>query len=40
VTRVADEDGERRVDCEIWTENQTGERKLLGSATLALPRDS
>jgi acyl dehydratase len=38
VTRVADEVGERRVECEIWTENQTGERKLVGSATLALRR--
>src|SRR5438876_1054002 len=38
VTRVADEGGERRVECEIWSENQAGERKLLGSATLALPR--
>jgi len=38
VTRVADEGGERRVECEIWTENQTGERKLVGSATLALRR--
>ena len=38
VTRVADEGDERRVECEIWSENQAGERKLLGSATLALPR--
>ena len=38
VTRVTDEGGERLVDCEIWTENQEGERKLVGSATLALPR--
>jgi acyl dehydratase len=38
VTRVTDETGVRLVECEIWTENQDGERKLVGSATLALPR--
>ena len=38
VTRVTDEGGHRLVECEIWTENQEGERKLVGSATLALPR--
>ena len=38
VMRVTDEVGVRLVDCEIWTENQDGERKLVGSATLALPR--
>ena len=37
VTRVTDEHGVRLVDCEIWTENQEGERKLVGSASLALP---
>src|SRR5205823_2616688 len=26
VTRVADEGGERRVECEMWTENQMGEQ--------------
>src|SRR5207247_10880900 len=36
VTRVADQGAERLVECEIWTENQAGERKLVGSATLAL----
>jgi len=38
VTAVADEDGRRVVDCEIWTENEAGERKLVGSAVLAVPR--
>jgi hypothetical protein len=28
----------RVVECDIWTENQQGERKLVGSAVLALPR--
>ena len=37
VTGVRDEDGTRLVDCEIWTEDQTGERKVTGTATLALP---
>src|SRR5262245_60477233 len=36
VTDVSDEAGERRVACEIWTENQEGERKLVGSAVLGL----
>lgn len=38
VTAVRDEGGSRLVDCDIWTENQQGERKLVGSAVLALPR--
>ena len=38
VTAVRDDDGIRLVDCDIWTETQTGERKIVGSATLALPR--
>ena len=38
VTRLVDEAGLRLVECEIWTENQEGERKLVGSAALALPR--
>jgi acyl dehydratase len=38
VTAVRDDGGSRVVDCDIWTENQTGEKKLVGSATLALPR--
>jgi acyl dehydratase len=38
VTAVSDADAERLVECEIWTENQDGERKLTGTAVLALPR--
>ena len=38
VTRVTDEGHERLVECDIWTENQAGERKLIGSAVLALSR--
>ena len=38
VTGVRDEGGARLVECDIWTENQDGERKLTGSAVLALPR--
>src|SRR5215831_13314289 len=38
VTAVRDDDGVRLVDCDIWTETQTGERKVVGTATLALPR--
>ena len=30
------QDGVRVVDCDIWTENQDGERKLTGSASLVL----
>jgi acyl dehydratase len=37
VTAVRDEDGRRLVECDVWTETQQGERKVLGSATLALP---
>ncbi len=38
VTAVRDEQGSRLVDCEIWTESQTGERKVVGTATLVLGR--
>jgi acyl dehydratase len=38
VTAVRDENGARLVDCDIWTENQDGERKVTGSATLTLAR--
>ena len=38
VTRVTDEGAARLVECDVWTENQEGERKLVGSALLALPR--
>jgi acyl dehydratase len=37
VSRVEDAGRERLVECEIWTENRDGERKLVGSALLALP---
>lgn len=36
VTAVRDEGGARVVDCDIWTETQTGEKKVTGTATLAL----
>jgi acyl dehydratase len=38
VTAVRDDGAVRLVDCEVWTETQTGERKVTGTATLALPR--
>jgi acyl dehydratase len=38
VTAVRDEPGVRVVDCDVWTETQSGERKVTGSATLALRR--
>ena len=38
VTAVRDGDGECLVDCDIWTENEAGERKLVGSAVLAVRR--
>lgn len=37
VTAVRDEDGVRLVDCDVWTETRDGERKVTGTATLALP---
>ena len=36
VTAVRQEGGATLVDCDIWTETQTGEKKVTGSATLAL----
>jgi acyl dehydratase len=36
VTAVRDEDGRKVVDCEVWTETQSGERKVVGSATLVV----
>jgi len=38
VTHVTDEGGERLVECEVWSENQEGERKVTGNALLVLPR--
>ena len=37
VTAVRDEPSARVVECDVWTETQTGERKVTGSAVLALP---
>src|SRR5205823_14254643 len=37
VTPVADEFGERRIECGMWSGKQTGARKLDCSATHALP---
>jgi acyl dehydratase len=36
VTAVRDEAGGIVADCDIWTENQAGEKKLVGTAVLAL----
>jgi acyl dehydratase len=38
VTAVRDDGDVRVVDCDIWTETQQGEQKVVGTATLALPR--
>ncbi len=35
-----DKDGEHLVDCEIYAENQRGEKCAVGNATAALPRRS
>ena len=37
VTRKYQEQGANLVDCEIWLENEKGERTTPGSATVALP---
>jgi acyl dehydratase len=36
VTAVRNEGGTKLVDCDIWTETQSGEKKVVGTATLAL----
>ena len=36
VTAVRDEGDQKLVDCDIWTETQSGEKKVVGTATLAL----
>ena len=36
VTAVRQDAGGTLVDCDIWTETQSGEKKVTGSATLAL----
>jgi len=37
VTRKYYENGESRVDCQIWQQNQKSERILVGEATFTLP---
>ena len=37
ITRKYEEDGERRLDIELFIEDARGERSLHGSATLAFP---
>ena len=37
VTALRDEDGERVVELEIWTEEQNGTKLAIGAATVALP---
>jgi hypothetical protein len=37
ITRKYRENGEPRVDCQIWQENQKGEKILVGEATFTLP---
>ncbi|HVA68582.1 MAG TPA: MaoC/PaaZ C-terminal domain-containing protein [Candidatus Binataceae bacterium] len=37
VTRTYRENGEPRVDCQIWQENQKGQKTLTGEATFTLP---
>jgi acyl dehydratase len=37
ITRICRKDGEPLVECEIWQENQKGERILSGEATFTLP---
>ena len=36
VTAVREADGARLVDCDIWTQNQAGEKKVVGTTTFAL----
>lgn len=37
VTAVREEGGERFIDLEVWTEEQTGAKLAPGSATIAIP---
>lgn len=37
VTAKRAEDGQHLVDCEVWTENEKGEKTAPGTATVALP---
>ena len=38
VTRTYHANGEPRVDCEVWQQNQKGEKILTGEATFTLPK--
>ena len=40
VTRTYHDNGEPRVDCQIWQENQKGEKIITGVATFTLPERS
>lgn len=37
ITRKYHAEGEPRIDCQIWQENQKGEKILVGEATFTLP---
>jgi len=37
ITRKYTENGENLVDCEVWTENEKGEKTAPGTATVRLP---
>ena len=37
VTKKYQESGDNLVDCEIWLQNEKGEKTTPGSATVALP---
>jgi hydroxyacyl-ACP dehydratase HTD2-like protein with hotdog domain len=37
VTRLYAEGGDRYAECDLWTENQDGEKTTVGTATLRLP---
>jgi acyl dehydratase len=36
LTRVSQKGSERRVECEVWVENQHGQRTAIGTASLIL----
>ncbi len=38
VTGVANEQGQERLDLEVWCENQRGEKVIAGTAQVAVPR--
>ena len=37
VVKVTQEDKKRRIECEVWVENQLGQRTSIGTATVLLP---